>query len=101
VDPGPIGAAANSGRWALPARSPARSVALATAAEIEKINAVASLVEWRFEDGLQRFLESRMGIKGGKVRTAEEAYRAIEGLKKMFEKRDEEGLRPGLVEPAL
>ena len=68
-----------------PRKEPGKVVALATAAEIEKINAVASLVEWRFEDGLQRFLESRMGIKGGKVRTAEEAYRAIEGLKKMFE----------------
>ena len=60
-------------------------VTMATAAEIEKINAIASLIFWRFEDGLQRFLEKRMGIKGGKVRTADEAYRAIEGLKKMFE----------------
>jgi len=66
-------------------RSQGKITALASAGEIEKINAVASLVEWRFEDGLQRFLESRMGIKGGKVRTADEAYRAIEGLKKMFE----------------
>lgn len=60
-------------------------VTLASAAEIEKINAIASLIFWRYENGLQLFLEKRMGIKGGKVRTADEAYRAIEGLKKMFE----------------
>jgi hypothetical protein len=60
-------------------------VTLATAAEIEKINAIASLISWRYENGLQLFLERRMGIKGGRVRTADEAYRAIEGLKKMFE----------------
>lgn len=65
-------------------RSQGKVVALASAGEIEKINAVASLISWRFEDGLQRFLEKRMGIKGGKVRTADEAYRAVEGLKKMF-----------------
>lgn len=60
-------------------------VALVKPDEIDKINAVAALVEWRVENGLALFLEKRMGIKGGKVRTSAEAYKAIEGLKKMFE----------------
>lgn len=67
-----------------PRKEPGKVVALATAAEIEKINAIASLISWRYENGLALFLEKRMGIKGGKVRTADEAYHAIEGLKKMF-----------------
>lgn len=65
-------------------RKQGKVIGLATAAEIEKINAIASLISWRYENGLQLFLAKRMGIKGGKVRTADEAYRAIEGLKKMF-----------------
>lgn len=60
-------------------------VHLASQAEIDKLNAVAGLIKWEFTDGLQRFLSSRVGIKGGKVRTAAEAYRAIEALKKLFE----------------
>ncbi|MBE0598328.1 MAG: regulatory protein GemA [Desulfuromonadales bacterium] len=60
-------------------------VALASAEEIDKVMAVAGLIEWRFANGLQRFLDRRLGISGGRVRTAGEAYRAIEGLKKMFE----------------
>jgi hypothetical protein len=60
-------------------------VHLASQAEIDKLNAVAGLIKWQVTDGLQRFLEKRVGIKGGKVRTAGEAYRAIEALKKYFE----------------
>lgn len=60
-------------------------VHLASQAEIDKLNAVAGLIKWQYADGLQRFLERRVGIKGGKVRTAGEAFRAIEALKKMFE----------------
>jgi len=60
-------------------------VHLASQAEIDKLNAVAGLIKWELTDGLQRFLSSRVGIKGGKVRTAGEAYRAIEALKKLFE----------------
>lgn len=67
-----------------PRKRPGNVVALASAAEIEKINAIASLIAWRYENGLALFLAKRMGIKGGRVRTADEAYRAIEGLKKMF-----------------
>jgi len=60
-------------------------VALASAAEKSKLNAVAALIKWRNEDGLERFLEKRIRIKGGKVRTSRDAYLAIEALKKMFE----------------
>lgn len=60
-------------------------VHLASQAEIDKLNAVAFLIRWEYSDGLQRFLERRLSIRGGKVRTAGEAYRAIEALKKMFE----------------
>lgn len=53
--------------------------------EIDKVNKVAALVNWRVNNGLALFLEKRMGIKDGKIRTSGEAYLAIEGLKKMFE----------------
>jgi hypothetical protein len=66
-------------------RTAGNVVALVSQDERDKIASVAGLIEWRVEDGLQLFLEKRMGIKGGKVRTSGEAYLAIEGLKKMFE----------------
>jgi len=75
---------------AKPARQPiSRSggtvVGLATRGELEKLDQVAQLIEWREANGLELFLEKRMKIKGGKIRTSKEAYLAIEGLKKMFE----------------
>lgn len=60
-------------------------VAMASAAEKSKLAAVAALIKWRNEDGLERFLEKRVKIKGGKVRTSRDAYLAIEALKKLFE----------------
>jgi len=66
-------------------RQKGNMVALASPQEIEKINAVAALIPWRFEDGLQRFLAARVGLRDGRVRTAGDAYKAIESLKKMFE----------------
>lgn len=59
--------------------------ALASPAERSKIAAVAALIEWRVDNGLELFLEKRVKIKNGKVRTAAEAWLAIEALKKMFE----------------
>jgi len=53
--------------------------------EIDKINKVAALITWRAQNGLPLFLEKRLGIKDGKVKTSLEAYKAIEGLKKLFE----------------
>jgi hypothetical protein len=60
-------------------------ICMVTPEEIDKINQVAALIIWRVEGGLQAFLEKRMGIKGGRVKTSAEAYLAIEGLKKLFE----------------
>jgi hypothetical protein len=67
------------------ARDNDKVVCLVKPEEIDKINQVAALIPWRLENGLALFLEKRMGLKGGKVRTSAEAYLAIEGLKKMFE----------------
>ena len=60
-------------------------IRLVTAEETYKLNAIAALIAWRYEDGLTRFLETRMKIKGGAVRTSQEAFLAIEALKKMLE----------------
>lgn len=57
---------------------------LATQGEHDKVAALAALIPWRVEDGLSRFLVKRCQVRSGKVRTAAEAYRAIEGLKKYF-----------------
>jgi len=64
-------------------RGGAKVVGLATAAELSKIDALAGLIAWQYEDGLQRWLKARFGLD--RVRTSGEAYRVIEGLKKMFE----------------
>lgn len=60
-------------------------VALASPAEKAKVAAVASLIDWKVEDGLALFLAKRAKIKNGIVRTSRDAYLAIEALKKMFE----------------
>ncbi|MEN6375345.1 MAG: phage protein GemA/Gp16 family protein [Smithella sp.] len=60
-------------------------VVMVTPDEIDKVNAVSALIKWQYEDGLQRFLAARMGIKDGKILTGNDAYLAIEGLKKLFE----------------
>lgn len=60
-------------------------VNLARREELAKIEQVAALIPWRAANGKELFFEKRLGLKGGKVRTSGEAYRAIEGLKKMFE----------------
>lgn len=67
------------------ARTGGNVIALVTQDERDKITAVAGLIEWREVNGLALFLEKRMGIREGKVRTGADAYTAIEGLKKMFE----------------
>jgi len=71
-------------RPAIP-RDKGKLVALASRDEQDKVAAIAGLIEWRVEGGLQLFLEKRMGLKEGKVHTSADAYLAIEGLKKMFE----------------
>ncbi len=66
------------------ARTGGNVVALATQGEKEKVDQLAELIKWREENGLQLFLQKRMGIKDGKIRTSQDAYLAIEGLKKLF-----------------
>lgn len=66
-------------------RNDSKIVGLATKGEREKVDQLAALIQWRVENGLELFLEARMKIKNGRVRTSREAYLAIEGLKKMFE----------------
>lgn len=58
-------------------------VSLASTAQIEKINAVSGLIEWKYANGLQLWMKKRIGVE--KVRTASDAWKVIEGLKKMFE----------------
>jgi len=67
------------------ARGNGNVVALVCPDELDKINAVAELIAWQYADGLQRFLAARLKIKDGLVRTSQDAYLAIEGLKKLFE----------------
>jgi len=62
-----------------------RLIRMATAAEFRKIDEVAALIPWRLGNGKDLFFAKRLGLKDGRVRTSGEAYRAIEGLKKMFE----------------
>ncbi len=56
---------------------------LASIREIDKINKLADLIEWRVEGGLYGWMRKRFKIN--KVRTAQDAYLVIEGLKKLFE----------------
>ncbi len=71
-----------------PARQPiphagGKTISMVSKYELEKIAAVAGLIQWRVENGLSLWMKKRLGIE--KIRTAKDAYRAIEGLKKMFE----------------
>lgn len=66
------------------ARRPGAGVVrIASQAEHAKIDAVAALVPWRVENGMVLWLQKRFGID--RVRTSMEAWKVIEGLKKMFE----------------
>lgn len=58
-------------------------VALASPAELSKIDAVAGLISWRVENGLQKWMKKRFKID--QVKTSHNAFVVIEGLKGMFE----------------
>ena len=60
-------------------------VHLANAGELAKVAALASLIPWHVEDGFSRFLIKRCQVRSGKVRTSQEAYHAIEALKKYYD----------------
>lgn len=61
-------------------------VTLATKGEIQKIEALVKCVEWKYEDGFRRWHAGRMKIEN--IRTSQEAYVVIEGLKKMIENQE-------------
>lgn len=56
---------------------------MASPAELEKIDALAGLITWRCEDGMTRWMKKFLKID--RVKTGRDAFRVIEGLKKMFE----------------
>lgn len=64
-------------------RPAGKVVALASAEQLDKIAALAGLIQWRSANGHELWMKKRMGIT--RVRTDEEAFRVTEGLKKMFE----------------
>jgi len=64
-------------------RRKANMVRLASQAELQKIQVLSWLISWRVKDGFTRWMSKRFSIE--RVKTAQEAYRIIEGLKKMFE----------------
>lgn len=61
---------------------PANVIELATVRQLEKIDALRVLVDWRFDDGFERWLKARMRID--RVRTNHDAQKTIEGLKEMI-----------------
>ena len=64
-------------------RAGGNTVSMVSKKELEKISALSGLIHWRKENGLARWMHARLGIE--KIRTGGDAYRVIEGLKKMFE----------------
>lgn len=64
-------------------RKTGNMVALASQAELAKIDALAGLITWRVENGMERWMEKRFRIT--RVKTAGDALKVIEGLKGMFE----------------
>jgi uncharacterized protein DUF1018 len=59
-------------------------VRMASPAQRKKIDALANLIDWRVKDGLTKWIAKRFSIQ--RIKTAQEAYQVIEGLKKMFER---------------
>jgi hypothetical protein len=64
-------------------RGGGNTVAMVSRMELGKIAAVAALIRWKYENGLTLWMKKRLGID--RIRTAGDAYKVIEGLKKMFE----------------
>lgn len=53
--------------------------------EKSKINVLAVLTQWKTRESFDRWLKNKFGIST--IRTAQDAYVVIEGLKKVFENR--------------
>jgi len=76
----------SEGRRVRKNRGPMRKgnmVRMASPAQRKKINALANLIDWRVKDGLTQWIAKRFSIR--RVKTAQEAFQVIEGLKGMFE----------------
>jgi hypothetical protein len=58
-------------------------ISLPSPEEMGMIEALKAKVHWRFEDGYERWLSKYMRIE--RVMTAPDAYRVIEGLKKLIQ----------------
>lgn len=71
-----------AGRIKAPRKPGQNLVVLASPAELEKFNALAGLVKWRVENGCEKWMKKFLGIET--VKTCEDVYRAIEGLKKLI-----------------
>lgn len=86
----------NSGGRIQEAKVPRRSgnmVKMVSPAQKKKIGALADMIEWRVKDGLTRWIAKRFKID--KIKTAQQAWQVIEGLKKMFERQMEKQHGPG------
>ncbi|WP_051283882.1 phage protein GemA/Gp16 family protein [Desulforegula conservatrix] len=71
-----------AGKIKMPRKPGQNVVVLASPAELEKFNALAGLVKWRVENGCEKWMKKFLGIET--VKTCEDVYRAIEGLKKLI-----------------
>ncbi|MEW6670202.1 MAG: phage protein GemA/Gp16 family protein [Thermodesulfobacteriota bacterium] len=74
-------------------RTAGNVVRIASREQSDKIAAVAALIRWEVADGYDRWLKKRMGLD--RIRTAYDAWRVIEGLKKLFENQMKKEFGPG------
>lgn len=58
-------------------------IKLASFQEKQKIKALAALVNWKYANGLSKWMLKHFGID--RVKSSQDAYLVIEGLKKVFE----------------
>lgn len=70
------------------ARKNSNVIRLASEAEKAKIRALAALIQWKNQDGLSLWMDKFFGIS--RVKTGNDAYLVIEGLKKLFENKMKE-----------
>lgn len=60
-------------------------IRLISASEKKKIIAISALINWMSSEDIENWMEGHFGIT--RVRTGQDAFLVIEGLKKMFENR--------------
>ena len=72
---------------------PGNVTKMVSPAQKKKIGALANMIEWRVKDGLTRWVSKRFSTD--RIKTAQQAWKVIEGLKKMFERQMEKQYGPG------